>query len=137
MIGWIAPTDYDWLSFLAARPGIEEVNFWTPSTHFAFRGEPGAPFFFKLKSPHNAIAPHDVSNGILLRSDIHRLFDAGYVSVTPDYRIQISEGLKEHYQNGKTYYPYNNMPLAGLPARPQDRPDPDLLRWHNDVIFRR
>ena len=56
MIGWIAPTDYDWFTFLAARQRFEEVNFWTPSTHFAFRSEPGTPFFFKLKAPHNAIA---------------------------------------------------------------------------------
>jgi len=26
-----------------------------PSDHYAFRGTPGAPFLFKLKSPRNAI----------------------------------------------------------------------------------
>lgn len=26
------------------------MNFWTPSAHHGFRGEPGAPFFFKLKA---------------------------------------------------------------------------------------
>jgi putative restriction endonuclease len=26
---------------------------------------------------------HDVSNGLLLRADLHRLFDRGYVTVTP------------------------------------------------------
>lgn len=309
MLGWIAPTDFDWYTFLAARPGLEEVNFWTPSTHFAFRGEPGAPFFFKLKSPHNAIAgfgyfqrydplpeflawdcfgegngaqnfeamkarlegirarnrmegatgleqigcivianpvffprehwvpqpsnwpprnlrpmrydleqgegkrvwdeclplslllapeqpaaasgedrygkpvlvtprlgqgsfrlavtaaygracamtkehslpaleashikpfsqdgPHRVSNGILLRPDIHRLFDSGYVTVTPDYKVLVSRGLKEHFQNGNTYYPLNNQPLSVVPANVADRPDPDLLRWHYDMVFKR
>lgn len=309
MIGWIAPTDQDWFNFLASKPALEEVNFWTPSTHFAFRGDPGAPFFFKLKAPHNAIAgfgyfqqyeplpeliaweafgdangaatfevmkarvdrirarsqmesatglqqigcivlanpvffprehwipqpkdwpprnlrpmrydlevgegkriwdeclplsvllapeqptvgvgenrwgqpvlvrprlgqggfrvavtaaygracamteehslpaleaahikpfaldgPHNVSNGILLRSDIHRLFDAGYITVTPDYRVLVSDGLKEHFSNGRSYYPFTNQPLAVLPKRSEDHPDRDLLRWHNEVRFKR
>lgn len=309
MIGWVAPTDHDWFDFLASRPPFEEVNFWTPSTHFSFRGEPGAPFFFKLKSPRNVIAgfgyfsrydplpeflawecfgeangarsfeemkarvdgirarnqmegatglqqigcivlanpvffpkenwipqptnwpprnlrpmrynlsegegkriwdeclplsvllspgqpppvvaedrygepvlvcprlgqggfrlavtaaygracamttehslpaleaahikpfaldgPHQVKNGILLRSDIHRLFDAGYITVTPDYRVQVSDDLKEHFSNGRTYYPFANQPLSVVPDRAEDRPDRELLRWHNEVRFRR
>jgi putative restriction endonuclease len=32
---------------------------------------------------------HRVSNGLPLRSDIHRLFDRGYVTVTPDYRFEV------------------------------------------------
>lgn len=31
------------------------VNFWSPSDYYAFHGTPGAPFFFKLKAPRNAI----------------------------------------------------------------------------------
>jgi putative restriction endonuclease len=30
VVGWIAPTDYEWYRFLQARPEITEVNFWTP-----------------------------------------------------------------------------------------------------------
>ena len=30
--------------------------------------------------------PHEISNGLLLRSELHRLFDKGYVTVTTDYR---------------------------------------------------
>ena len=64
MEGWIAPTDYDWYSFLRDTGPYEEVNFWTPSDYFGFRGTPGAPFLFKLKAaksrrsglPHNVIA---------------------------------------------------------------------------------
>jgi hypothetical protein len=29
---------------------LDEVNFWTPSAHWGFRGEVGSPFFFKLKA---------------------------------------------------------------------------------------
>ena len=31
--------------------------------------------------------PHRVDNGLLLRSDIHTLFDQGYVTVTPEHTI--------------------------------------------------
>jgi putative restriction endonuclease len=55
MQGWIAATHSDWFDFLARRRHRDEVNFWTPSDYYAFRGTPGAPFFFKLKTPRNAI----------------------------------------------------------------------------------
>ena len=38
---------------------------------------------------------HEVSNGLLLRSDIHRLFDKGYVGVTPEYRFVVSKALRK------------------------------------------
>jgi predicted restriction endonuclease len=37
---------------------------------------------------------HDVRNGLLLRSDLHRLFDIGYVTVTPDLRLEVRNGRK-------------------------------------------
>lgn len=35
--------------------------------------------------PYGRGGEHRVDNGVLLRSDLHRLFDRGYVTVTPDY----------------------------------------------------
>ena len=55
MIGWIAPTDYDWYTFLEAQGPLDEVNFWRPSARKRFLGEEFVPFLFKLKAPHNAI----------------------------------------------------------------------------------
>ncbi|MGE5551824.1 MAG: HNH endonuclease, partial [Bacteroidota bacterium] len=52
---YIAVTDNDWYSFLAAR-SPDEVNFWQPSGRYAFRAiEQYAPFLFKLHSPRNFI----------------------------------------------------------------------------------
>lgn len=309
MLGWIAPTDPDWFEFLSKHAPLEEVNFWTPSSHFTFRAEPGTPFLFKLKAPHKAVAgfgyfqrydalpewlawetfgqangapsfeamktrldrirqrnrmetsadlqqigciilaqpvflprelwtpqpsnwpwrnlrpmrydltvaegkrvwdhclpaavavgdaeplgagewpaerfgdavlvrprlgqgafrlavtaaygracamtgehslpalesahirpfseggPHDLSNGLLLRSDLHRLFDRGYVTVRPDYSIAVSGLLKEHFKNGKSYYPLKDKKLVALPERLADRPDPELLKWHYENRF--
>ena len=41
--------------------------------------------------PFSEAPENYVQNGMLLRSDVHRLFDAGYVTVTPDYRFEVSQ----------------------------------------------
>lgn len=57
MRGYIANTDFDWFTFLAAiEPPIDEVNFWRPGSDANFKAlQPGEPFFFRLKAPRNAI----------------------------------------------------------------------------------
>jgi putative restriction endonuclease len=302
MQGWIAPTDIDWLRFLALQPALEEVNFWTPSSFFTFRAQPGTPFLFKLKAPHSSVAgyglfqrydplpewlaweafgvangapsfgamkarldrirqrnnmqggesldqigcitlaspvflpreawtpqptdwpsrnlrpmqydlsngegkrvwdaclmfgtpastaretperwgdpmlvrprlgqaafrlavteaysracaatdehslpaleaahivpftedgPHDVSNGLLLRSDLHRLFDRGYLSVDADNRLLVSDRLRDHFKNGKSYYPLRGRSLR-VPEGTANQPDPERLRWHREHHF--
>jgi putative restriction endonuclease len=79
---------------------------------------------------------HDVANGLLLRADIHRLFDSGYVTVTPDHHFVVSRRLAEEWENGKAYYAMDGCAIV-LPARKADRPDPELLRWHNENVFER
>jgi hypothetical protein len=37
---------------------------------------------------------HQLDNGLLLRSDIHALFDQGYVTVTPDHRFWWASGSR-------------------------------------------
>ncbi|MBK9239394.1 MAG: HNH endonuclease [Acidobacteria bacterium] len=302
MTGYIANTDRGWFDFLRLQPPQEEVNFWSPSAHSVFRGPVGSPFFFKLKSPDNAIggygvvswadrmpewlawecfgqgngapnlvamqaqierlrkssdiqgresldqigciilsrpvffppelwipqpidwkknnlryagydlatgegarvwrecqlrvegltavleadrygqpvliAPrlgqgtfrlavtkayggacamtgehslpvleaahikaygadgeHEVRNGILLRSDVHKLFDRGYMTVTPEHRVEVSRQFKEHFSNGKSYYPLHGAAVA-LPQRQVDLPDAAFLQWHNEHVFR-
>lgn len=309
MEGWVAVTHSDWFDFLARQPQREEVNFWSPSDYYAFHGTPGAPFFFKLKAPRNAIGGfgyvasftrlpewlawecfgegngassledlnarlgtlrernelrgsggpsqigcivlvqavffppeqwipqptdwaarnlrykrydltvgegariwsacleragritlgrdlpmvreeparygeavlvkprlgqgafrvavtdaygracavtqehslpvleaahvvpyaqgglHDVNNGLLLRSDLHRLFDLGYVTVTPQLRLEVSARLRSDYENGRTYYPLHGNEIT-TPSPAALRPDPKLLAWHNERVFR-
>jgi putative restriction endonuclease len=86
--------------------------------------------------PYGAEGAHDVANGLLLRADIHRLFDAGYVTVTPDHRFVVSRRLAQEWENGKAYYAMEGRPIA-LPTRVTDQPDPELLRWHNENVFER
>ena len=79
--------------------------------------------------------PHRVDNGLLLRSDLHALFDQGYVTVTPDHRVRVSRRLKADFDNGEPYYP-----LAGqriwLPGQTADQPGREFLEWHADTVYR-
>ncbi|MDY0002117.1 MAG: HNH endonuclease [Polyangia bacterium] len=77
---------------------------------------------------------HDVANGLLLRADIHRLFDAGYVTVTPEHLFVVSSRLEKEWENGKIYYEMQGRSIT-LPGRRDDRPSPELLRWHNENVF--
>lgn len=85
--------------------------------------------------PYSETGPHMVSNGLLLRSDLHILFDDGYVTVTDDLRIQVSNRIKEEFENGREYYQYRDQPLLKVPGGPDDRPAKEFLRWHNENIF--
>lgn len=84
--------------------------------------------------PYSQGGPHHVENGLLLRSDIHKLFDQGYVTVKTDYRFDVSLRLDEEWHNGKTYYALRGRPIR-LPKDPGDRPNCELLAWHNEAIF--
>ncbi len=86
--------------------------------------------------PYGSEGSHEVANGLLLRADIHRLFDAGYVTVTPEHRFVVSQRLAREWENGKAYYAMDGNEIA-LPRRAADRPDPELLRWHNENVFER
>jgi putative restriction endonuclease len=309
MEGWIAVTHSEWFDFLVKRGIWEEVNFWTPSDYYSFRGTPGAPFLFKLKAPHNAIGgvgfferfvklpewlawecfgeangassfqtmkarldalrakdklrggsgltqigciilssavffpssewipqptdwarqnlrytrydltvgegrrvwdaclqrlsareqaatpllvaretaprygapvlvaprlgqggfrvavteayhrccavthehslpvleaahirayaddgPHDVRNGILLRSDLHRLLDKGYVTVSPTFHLEVSARLRTDYENGHSYYPLHGTEVA-VPREVALCPGAEFLSWHNERVY--
>ena len=86
--------------------------------------------------PYGDEGSHEVANGLLLRADIHRLFDAGYVTVTPDCRFVVSRRLAQEWENGKAYYAMEGREIA-VPRRVADHPDQELLRWHNDNVFER
>jgi len=74
-------------------------------------------------------------NGLLLRSDFHKLFDVGLVTVTPDHQVLVSSRIKEQWYNGKAYSRLHGTKMASLPKSPGDFPRADLLRWHNDNRF--
>lgn len=85
--------------------------------------------------PYAEEGPHDVANGLLLRSDFHKLFDAGLITVTPKLDVEVSPRIHEAWFNGKVYYRLHGKRLANLPEHAAHRPSPDFLRWHNEHVY--
>lgn len=77
---------------------------------------------------------HEASNGLLLRRDIHSLFDSGYVTVTRDYRFEVSPRIREQFENGRHYYALQGTEIS-VPADPRSRPSTSALQWHNESRF--
>jgi putative restriction endonuclease len=77
---------------------------------------------------------HEPTNGLLLRRDIHALFDGGYVTVTPDLRFNVSRRIKEEFENGRHYYQLHGQPIS-LPTSFNWKPEPAVLAWHNEIRF--
>jgi putative restriction endonuclease len=80
--------------------------------------------------PYAELGPHRVDNGILLRSDLHNLFDQGYLTVSCDYKVEVSRRIKEEFENGRHYYALHGQPLAVLPKDSAARPAREFLEWH-------
>jgi putative restriction endonuclease len=85
--------------------------------------------------PYGRGGEHRVDNGLLLRSDLHRLYDRGYVTVTPDYLFRVGDSLREDFNNGRTYYGLANQSIR-VPQESALRPDRELLDWHLHEVFR-
>ncbi|MGF1496847.1 MAG: HNH endonuclease [Elainellaceae cyanobacterium] len=75
--------------------------------------------------------PHATCNGLLLRADLHRLFDRHYITVTPELKIEVSKRIHEEYENGKDYYKLHGKDLAVLPNHPENLPSQQYIKWHN------
>lgn len=76
-----------------------------------------------------------LDNGILLRSDVHTMFDRGYLGITPKYELQVSFRLREEFGNGEEFYAMQGE-IIRLPQHQSDRPNSEFLEWHMDEIFK-
>jgi putative restriction endonuclease len=86
--------------------------------------------------PYASKGPHSIENGILLRSDLHKLFDLGYVTVTPSLVLEVSPRLKEEWENGREYYAYHGKELRCRPIEAAEFPGREYLQWHNENTFK-
>ena len=85
--------------------------------------------------PYSSGGTHAPSNGILLRQDLHTLFDRGYMTVTPDNQIEVSSRIDEEFHNGKEYYRLHGETMR-LPQHGDRRPSSEFLSWHNENVYR-
>ncbi|WP_258394051.1 HNH endonuclease [Stenotrophomonas maltophilia] len=71
--------------------------------------------------PYRGEHTHRVDNGLLLRSDLHTLFDLGLLWITQDHKVAISPSLK-----GTDYEPLDGQALR-LPVSKEHWPNPAHL----------
>lgn len=84
--------------------------------------------------PYAEGGEHSPSNGILMRRDIHSLFDQGYVTITPDHRFEVSRRIREEFENGRHYYELDGSSVA-IPSIASQQPDKSALAWHNNSRY--
>lgn len=77
---------------------------------------------------------HEVSNGLLLRRDIHSVFDAGYLTFDEDLRVVVSDRVRTDFNNGNEYRRLHGQQLRP-PSQSTLRPDSERLRWHRENRF--
>jgi putative restriction endonuclease len=78
---------------------------------------------------------HRLDNGLLLRSDVHTMFDRGYLAIDDNYRLLVSPRLRGEFGNGERFYAKAGEVIE-LPDRKIDRPQREFLQWHIDTVFK-
>lgn len=101
----------------------------------AFTGERTLPTLEAAHiRPYSLQGPHAVSNGLLLRSDWHHLFDEGYATLDEQHRILVSSRIRKEFENGKEYYRIHGSKMV-LPKLERERPDAEHLAWHRSKFL--
>lgn len=86
--------------------------------------------------PYSLAQRHEISNGLLLRSDLHKLFDEGYLTVDPqDRRVVVSGRIKTEFENGKDYYRLEGQ-VVREPSEVWAKPSAENLEYHAYNVFR-
>lgn len=68
--------------------------------------------------PYSQTQDHSLQNGLLLRSDLHKLFDLGYIGVNPKtFHVEVSSKIREEFENGRDYYKLHGQ-LLTMPENP-------------------
>lgn len=79
--------------------------------------------------PYRGEHTHRVDNGLLLRSDLHTLFDLGLLWITAEHTVAIAASLK-----GTEYEVLDGLPMR-LPERAEHHPNPAHLADHAKVAL--
>lgn len=71
---------------------------------------------------------NDVTNGLLLRADLHTLFDLKLLWIDKERRIVLSDRLRQ------TPYWELRGQLLRLPRKSNERPSAKALEWHRNAV---
>jgi putative restriction endonuclease len=56
------------------------------------------------------------------------------VTVDEEHRLVVGKRLREHFDNGRSYYDLDGHRLH-LPAAAERRPSAEALTWHREQVF--
>lgn len=82
--------------------------------------------------PHALETNYTISNRLLLRADIHTLFDLHLIAIDASRGVAVSRSLE-----WTEYAHYRGRRLSSLPANPDHQPSPDRLKRHHDLFLAR
>lgn len=82
--------------------------------------------------PYSENGPHMIANGVFMRSDLHTLFDGGYMTLTKEFQVEVSKRIREEFSNGREYYALHGKKLLCLPTDPANQPSSEYLEWHQN-----
>ena len=74
--------------------------------------------------PYSETQTNSIENGILLRADLHTLFDLGLLTIRETNEVEIAEKIQS------TEYRSFHRQKIRLPKKPSDQPSPKLLAKH-------
>lgn len=81
--------------------------------------------------PYKGDSTNKTYNGLLMRTDIHTLFDLGLIAINPiNYSVEVSDTIKDD-----NFYRVLEGKRVNLPREESDKPNPEYLHYHYDKIF--
>jgi putative restriction endonuclease len=84
--------------------------------------------------PYSLVKRHELPNGLLMRSDLHRLLDEGYRG--PGRSLcSCEQRIREEFENGKDYYKLQGQALRE-PDEAWAKPSLENLEYHAHNVFR-
>lgn len=89
--------------------------------------------FSECRSSSERTDPH---NGLLLNTFHDKAFDQGLITVTKDYRIVVSQIVKDYANDSFTKSCLTELEGTKIILPRNFVPAPDCLEYHNDVIFK-
>ena len=79
--------------------------------------------------PVKSAGSHSVSNGLLLRADLHNLFDRGLITVSDKYIVNVNPEVCKD----PTYRIFDGKRLRTLPRTKSQYPNKTLLKRHREI----
>lgn len=139
---------------------LDEVNFWKPSPNSQFRAVRSGWRAFKeivakvyrracaileehllpgveaaAIKPYGESAPHEVFNGLLLRSDVCLIFYRGYISSIADYPIKATRLFRKESKRAHPLNTFQGRKISRFPFNHYSWHLREMISYYNERFF--